>query len=203
MGCFLCRLKSLEAPPELKEALAKHPRIIHLTENSCTGKRLEEVTEILARSFCGSRSTAPEGLLSHTILPNNPGVGSCLLEDPSPERLEFFRFIAKFCLAQALRHNGCFGLLDEKREQLVAVTVSILPNKNHLHLPGFFEQIRIQRAAGPTPTILRRDPDARRRFDELGKTLKNPTKIMRQARMFMYGFLPCQKIIKALEQVDS
>lgn len=169
MGCILCRPKSLESPAELVGVLAKHPRIIHLTEKSCTGKLLAEVTELLARSFCGSRSTAPEGLSSHIISPNNPGVGSCLMEDPSPERLEFFRYIAKWCLAQALRHNGCFGLLDEKKEQIVAVTVTVLPNKRHLHSPGFFEHRRILRAAGSTPTILQRDPDASRRFDELMK----------------------------------
>jgi len=146
MGCALCVPKSLDVPSELREVLAKHSDIELLTETT-DDARIEETTELIAVSFAGSTKTAPEGGLSYMIDPDNPKVGEPLHEPPSPERLDFFRFIAKWTVQQTLRHNGCFVLRDEYNK-LLAATVIFLPNDQNLHDAGTCENIRVAQAVG-------------------------------------------------------
>jgi hypothetical protein len=122
--------------------------VVQVTESS-DEKTKEEFLDLLARSFAGTTTAAPEPILSWGFTEesspeqdalNDKQHTSPLSAEASKERLTFFKFTAEFCFTTAARHGGCYALKNEQGK-LVAATVTFPPNDKNLHDAGACEMM--------------------------------------------------------------
>mgnify|MGYP003950979361 FL=1 len=152
MGCCGSSILPQVELPELP------PGVKHLTVNSSPAL-LDAVVDVATRSFCGSKTKAPEAACSWAFDPKASGEDPCgpLIEDPTAERLAYFRWSVTYMLAAALKHGGCFALVDGDGEdaKVVACALNFPPNDKHLHAPGICEQIALAgKADGKMPKCM-------------------------------------------------
>jgi hypothetical protein len=129
MGC--CSSHAAEPPSSLP---LLPPDIIQITPSS-PPELITQAIEVVARSFAGTTTTAPEGGGSWTLDPtatidNDPS--QPLKEPPTPERIAYFHFISKFCLLDCLIHHTVFALI--KNGEMVGATFILPPSERKLHV---------------------------------------------------------------------
>ena len=130
MGCCLATPVKPDLPPLPKNIIQLSPT----TPNDT----IDRVLDILTKSFTGSRTNPPEGLLAWAFdtegnIDNDPSLP--LKEEPSSQRIKCMEFVMNFTMMTCLPHGGCFALLDENNLP-IAATLMIPPNKKHLHEQG-------------------------------------------------------------------
>jgi len=115
--------------------------VVQLTKET-PQQTIDEVIEMIAVSFAGSKASAPEGVTSWVQDPKASGddPSSPLLDDPSEERLDFCRFIAKMGMRQCLPQRSCFALINDGK--VVSAALSLPPSQKNLSkmnpICGFF-----------------------------------------------------------------
>ena len=133
MGCCTSSILPQVDLPELP------PGIKHLTVNSPQAL-YDAVADVAARSIVGTKTSAPEPIMSWAFeVPEDPLAP--LVEDPTAERLAYGKWMATFMMAVAVRHGGCFALMDGDGDdaKVVACALNFPPNNKNLHAPGMCE----------------------------------------------------------------
>ena len=180
MGSGCCIPKSLKVVPiDYNSNVPKG--IVNITEES-SPDRINEFGDLIAESFCGTTTTAPEPVLAWIF---DHGDGSfeldagttpaeVLKQDPSEERKAYFKWLAYFCIHQSLRHGGCYALEDTDGK-LCSAAITIPPNNNRLYDVGFCEMMGIINKLGGesmVPKIISSGIGSKK-LKELEKVLKN------------------------------
>jgi ribosomal protein S18 acetylase RimI-like enzyme len=149
MGCCSSRILPQVELPELPS------NIKHLTVNSPQAL-LDAVADVATRSFAGTKTTAPEPALSWAFEVLADPLGP-LPDDPTKERIAYFKWLVTFMMAIAVRHGGCFALVDgdDDDAKVVACALNFPPNNHHLHAPGMCEIMQLMgKAEGPMPKCM-------------------------------------------------
>lgn len=94
--------------------------VVRVTEDS---PLLPAVIDVIARSECGSTTTAPDPLLDWVYSPRTEGVYGPLPVAPSSDRVEWFRWISTYSVLFGNARNGTYALVDQASRQVVAATV--------------------------------------------------------------------------------
>lgn len=126
---------------------------VRLTET--TDKALvAKAQECAALAFAGSKTTAPEPGISWSLDPMASGEDPCgpLMEDPSQERIDAFRWIIKWEFAFYMRHNAAFALVEG--DDVQGVMLCVPPNDSNAHEAGCCTILKtISKTGGPPKTI--------------------------------------------------
>lgn len=148
MGCKCCVPAAMKVLPG--DILPNLPEnIIHINESTSKEQR-EEFEQVIAKSFCGTTKTSPEGMIGWFFEGGKPGVNPTdpLKEDPSPARENFCLVgLAKFNVATVLRHGGCYALLDSSGK-IVGATSFFPPSKKPIYKMGMCEFIWVANQLG-------------------------------------------------------
>jgi len=150
MGC--CNSSYILPQVDLPEL---PPGIKHLTANS-PQSLLDAVADVATRSFAGTKTTPAEANLSWVFDPAGSGDDPCgpLVEDPTAERLAYFKWMSTFMMAQTIKHGGCFALMDGDGDdaKVLACALNFPPNDKKLHEVGMFQFMSLtKKAEGPMP----------------------------------------------------
>lgn len=148
MGCACCVPAAMKVLPG--DILPNLPENIIQINESTSKEQREEFERVIAKSFCGSTKSSPEGLLNWFFEGGKPGVNpnDPLKEDPSPAREEFFLTgLAKFNVATVLRHGGCYALLDSTGK-IVGATSFFPPSNKPIYKMGMCEFIWVANQLG-------------------------------------------------------
>ena len=143
MGCyisFLLRPCLHNLSPAWKEHLPELPKDVMRLDSKLllTRPDLEmKAKQLVAESFAGTTTTAPEGSMSWAIdstasVDNDPA--NPLKEPPTEQRLACFKWVVNFLFAVQLRYGACFLLMEAS--EVVAVALLVPPNKKDLHDPN-------------------------------------------------------------------
>jgi len=149
MGCCSSNILPQVDLPDLPS------NVKHLTVNSSQAL-LDAVADVATRSFAGTKTTAPEGTLSWAFEVLDNPIGP-LVEEPTEERLAYFKWLSTFMMATSIRHGGCFALMDGDGEdaKVIACALNYPPNNKHLHAPGICEIMSLMgKAEGPMPKCM-------------------------------------------------
>mmetsp|Transcript_6073 Transcript_6073/g.19068 ORF Transcript_6073/g.19068 Transcript_6073/m.19068 type:complete len:274 (-) Transcript_6073:205-1026(-) len=82
--------------------------------------------DVAARSFCGSTTSAPEGMLDWAFAGASAG-GVPLKEAPTEARRKWFKWLLTWSLTKALSFGGAVYVLLEESERVVAATAVYPP----------------------------------------------------------------------------
>jgi len=96
-------------------------KVVRVTEDS---RLLPAAIDVIARSECGSTTTAPDPLLDWVYSPRTEGVFTPLPERPSSHREGWFRWMATYSAYFGIARNGLYALVDQASGQVVAATVT-------------------------------------------------------------------------------
>jgi len=99
--------------------------VVRVTEDS---PLLPAVIDVIARSECGSTSTAPDPLLDWVYKPRSEGVYGPLSASPSSHREAWFRWMSTYSVYFGIARNGTYALVDQASRKVVAATVTGPPN---------------------------------------------------------------------------
>lgn len=83
----------------------------------------KKVVDILARSECGTSSTAPDPLLDWCYLPRTDDVFCPLSSTPSPERLSWFRWLMEYLGNFAINRRSLYALVNKESERVVSAAI--------------------------------------------------------------------------------
>jgi len=152
---------------------SKNSMVIQLTEET-SEHRIQEVIDMMSRSFAGTTTTSPEGFLNWVQDPNASGDDPSmpLLEDPSEERLEFCRWGIQFPLKMCLPQRSCFALIKEGK--VVAAALCLPPSTKSLHTVNPLYAMYLFISNG-LPAVMK-DKNVRNRMEALANALKESHK---------------------------
>ena len=84
--------------------------------------------DVIARSECGSTTTAPDPLLDWVYEPRHAEqVYGPLAAPPSKDRAAWFKWMATYSVLFGVARNGCYALVDQASGAVVAATVTQPP----------------------------------------------------------------------------
>jgi len=95
--------------------------VVRVTEDS---PLLPAVIDIIARSECGSTTTAPDPLLDWVYAPRKEDVYEPLETEPSKDRQDWFRWFATYSVYFGIARNGTYALVDQASRQVKAAAVT-------------------------------------------------------------------------------
>ena len=96
-------------------------KVVRVTEDS---PLLPAAIDVIARSECGSTTTAPDPLLDWVYSPRTEGVCTPLSQPPSKDRVAWFRWMATYSAYFGMGRNGFYALVDQASGQVVAATIT-------------------------------------------------------------------------------
>ena len=99
-------------------------KVVRVNENSSL---LPDVIELLARSECGTTSTAPDPLL-HWVYSGKTTAGAPLSAPPSGDRMAWFRWLTEYCCLFAISRGGLYALLDPASRKVLGAAVTAPPS---------------------------------------------------------------------------
>jgi len=136
-SCCVCGIQEDPVDDELVQEPLKefysdsNSKVIQLTEQS-PQEIVEEMVQMLTRSFAGTTTSAPEGTMSWVLDPKASGDDPSLplLEDPSEDRMEFHNIMIKLILKLCLPQRSCFALI--KGGKVVSAALCLPPSTKEL-----------------------------------------------------------------------
>lgn len=152
--------------------------VIQVTETS-PPELIKEFSDVIGNSFCGTKESPPEAVLSWAYDPNASGENPArpLSDEPSAERTNYFQYLGAFVTRTGLRHGGCFALRNSEGT-IVAATVTFPPNNKKLYHTGMWEMMSIMNTLGGVknmPTEMQ-SGDSAKRMEILDKIMKKSHK---------------------------
>lgn len=94
--------------------------VVRLGEDS---PLIKATVDVIARSECGSTTTAPDPLLDWVYKPRTEGVFAPL-PSCSEHRVSWFRWLAEYSVRFGIMRNGAYALVDQASGKVVAATVT-------------------------------------------------------------------------------
>eukprot|EP00943_MAST-04B_sp_MAST-4B-sp1_P006467 g6467.t1 len=169
----------MAVPPEFYAGADGLPEgVIQITETSPPGL-IKEFSDVIGNSFCGTKESRPEAVLSWVYDPNASGENpaSPLSDEPSAARTKFFQYLGAFTTRAALRHGGCFALRNSEGK-IVTATVTYPPNSKKLYHTGLCEMLRIVKTLGGAKNVPpeMQSGDTKKKMEILDKIMKKSHK---------------------------
>merc|ERR1711959_34657 len=96
-------------------------KVVRITEDS---PLLAAAIDVIARSECGSSTTAPDPLLDWVYSPRTERVFGALDAAPSPHRQRWFRWMATYAAHFGIARNGLYALVDKPSGDVVSAAVT-------------------------------------------------------------------------------
>ena len=89
---------------------------------------LQEVIDVLTRSFCGTTKTAPDAVTDWCFSGvREKGTFCPLPEAPSTERLAWYNYLVTLMTQFGLNRGGVYALVDKISRKVAAATVTCPP----------------------------------------------------------------------------
>ena len=134
----------------------------------------------MSKSFCGTATTPPEGVLSWGlggtgVIEHTKPLPAELVEniDEFQKRKDFFKFVIQFSFTAAGRHGGCFSVRDEEGK-MGCHAITFPPNNRELHKQGSCEMMWIMNQLGGMSKLhpAFNEGEAAIRLDVMDKTMQ-------------------------------
>lgn len=114
--------------------------------------RFDACVDVMARSFCGTTTTAPEPTIDWAYCNRDAAAAYMPLpEAPSEARLAFYVWCSKFILMMTVSRGGTYALVDKASSAVVAATGTVPPGAPPIPNGTNCEVMSILSAVGEPP----------------------------------------------------
>jgi len=114
--------------------------------------RFAACVDVMARSFCGTTTTAPEPMIDWAYCNREAAAAYVPLpEGPSEARLAYYVWTCKFILLLTVSRGGTYALVDKASSAVVAATGTVPPDAPPIPVGTNCEVMSIVSAIGEPP----------------------------------------------------